>query len=60
VFENRVLLGRIFGPKREEVTGEYRILHSEGFQNVYPPPDINRIIKSRRMRGARHVSRRKR
>jgi hypothetical protein len=48
VFENRVL-GRIFGPKREDVTGEWRKLHSEELHNLY--------VKSRRMRWARHVAR---
>jgi hypothetical protein len=43
-----------------DVTGEYRILHSEGFRNFYSPPHIIRIIKPRTMRWASHVSRRQR
>jgi hypothetical protein len=49
VFENRVLR-RIFGPKRDEVTGEWRKLHNEELRDLYPSPSIIRIIKSRRMR----------
>jgi hypothetical protein len=56
VFENRVLRG-IFGPKRDEVTGEWRKLHSEELHNLYSSPDIIRQIKSRRMRWAGHVAR---
>jgi hypothetical protein len=56
VFENRVLR-RIFGPKRNEVTGEWRKLHSEEFHNLYSSTDIGRQIKSRRMRWAGHVAR---
>jgi hypothetical protein len=56
VFENRVLR-RIFGPKRDEVTGEWRKLHSEELHNLYSSPDIVRQIKSRRMRWAGHVAR---
>jgi hypothetical protein len=56
VFENRVLR-RIFGPKRAEVTGEWRKLHNEELRDLYPSPNIIRIIKSRRMRWAGHVSR---
>jgi len=48
VFENRVL--RIFGPKRDEVTGEWKKLHNEELNNLYSSPDILRVIKSRRMR----------
>jgi hypothetical protein len=44
VFENRVL--RLFGQKRDEVTGEYRKLHNEGIQDFYSSPSIMRIIKS--------------
>jgi hypothetical protein len=56
VFENRVLR-RIFGSKRDEVTGEWRNLHNEELQNLYSSPSIIRIIKSRRMRWAGHVAR---
>jgi hypothetical protein len=56
VFENRVLR-RIFGPKRDEVTGEWRKLHNEEFRDLYSSPSIIRIIKSRRMRWAEHVAR---
>jgi hypothetical protein len=56
VFENRVLR-RIFGPKRDEVTGEWRKLHSEELHNLYSFPDIIRQVKSRRMRWAGHVVR---
>ena len=56
VFENRVL-GRIFGPKRDEVTGEWRILHNEELSDLYSLPNIVRVVKSRRMRWAGHVAR---
>jgi hypothetical protein len=49
VFENRVLW-RIFGPKRDEVTGEWRKLHNEELNDLYCSPDVVRSIKSRRMR----------
>jgi hypothetical protein len=55
VFENRVLR-RIFGPKRDEVTGEWRKLHNEELNNLYSSSDITRQIKSRRMRLAGHVA----
>jgi hypothetical protein len=55
VFENRVLR-RIFGPKRDEVTGEWRKLHSEELHNLYSSPDTIRQVKSRRMRWAGHVA----
>jgi hypothetical protein len=51
------LLRRIFGPKRDEVTGEWRKLHNEKLRDLYSPPSIIRIIKSRRMRWAGHVAR---
>jgi hypothetical protein len=56
MFENRVLR-RIFGPKRDEVTGEWRKLHNDQLHNVYSSPDIIRWIKSRRMRWAGHAAR---
>jgi hypothetical protein len=56
VFENRVLR-RFFGPKRDEVTGEWRKLHNRELHNLYSSPDIIRQIKSRRMRWAGHVAR---
>jgi hypothetical protein len=49
VFENRVLR-RIFGPKRDEVTGEWRRLHKKELYALYLSPNIIRVIKSRRMR----------
>jgi len=49
VFENGALRG-IFGPKRDEVTGEWRKLHNEELNNLYSSPNIVRVIKSRRMR----------
>jgi hypothetical protein len=55
VFENRVLR-RIFGPKRDEVTGQWRKLHSGELHNLYSSPNISRQIKSRRMRWAGHVA----
>jgi len=56
VFEN-VLLRRIFGPRRDEVTGERRRLHNEELNDLYFSPNIVRVIKSRRMRWAGHVAR---
>jgi hypothetical protein len=56
VFENRVLR-RIFGPKRDEVTGEWRKLHNEKLHILYSSPNIIRQIKSRRMRWTGHVAR---
>ena len=55
VFENRVLR-RIFEPKRDGVTGEWRKLHNEGLNDLYCSPNIVRVIKSRRMRWAEHVA----
>jgi hypothetical protein len=54
-FENRVL-GRIFGPKRDEVTEKCRKLHSEELHDQYPSPTIVRVIKARKMRWAEHVA----
>jgi hypothetical protein len=56
VFEDRVLR-RIFGPKREEVTGEWRKLHNEELHDLYSSPSIIRIMKARRMRWTAHVAR---
>jgi hypothetical protein len=56
VFENRVLR-RIFGPKRDEVTAEWRKFHNEELHNFYSSPYIIRQVKSRRMRWAGHVAR---
>jgi hypothetical protein len=55
-FENRVLR-RIFGPKRDEVTGEWRKLHNEGLHDLYSSLTIVRVMKSIRMRWERHVAR---
>jgi hypothetical protein len=55
VFENRVLRG-IFGPKRDEVTGEWRKLHNEELHNLYSFQDTFRQIKSRHMRWTGHVA----
>jgi hypothetical protein len=56
VFENRVLR-RIFGPRRDEVTGDWRKLHNEELRNLYSSPNIIRLIKSRRIRWAGYVAR---
>jgi hypothetical protein len=55
--EHRVLR-KIFGPKRVEVTGEWRRLYNEELYDLYSSPNIIRVIKSRRMRWAGHVARR--
>ena len=55
VFENMVLR-RIFGPRRDEVTGEWRRLHNEEINGLYSSPNIVWVIKSRRMRWAGHVA----
>jgi hypothetical protein len=54
--ENRVLR-RVFGPKRDEVTGEWRKLHNEKLNDLYSLPNIVRVVKLRRMRWAGHVVR---
>ena len=56
VFENMVLR-RIFGPMRAEVTGEWRRLHNEELNEFYSSPNSVRVIKSRRMSWAGHVAR---
>ena len=56
VSENRVLR-RIFGPKRDEVRGEWRKLHNEELHDLHSSPNINRVTESRRMRLAGHVAR---
>jgi hypothetical protein len=56
VFESRVLR-RIFGPNRDEVTGDWRKLRNEELHNLYSWPNMIRMIKSRRMRWAGHVAR---
>jgi len=56
VFENMVLR-RIFGPRREKVTGEWRRLHNEELNDLYSSPNIVRVIKSRRMKWAWLVAR---
>jgi hypothetical protein len=56
VFENRVLR-RIFGPKRDEVTGEWRKLLNKEIHDLYSSPSIIRMIKSRRIRRTVHVAR---
>jgi hypothetical protein len=56
VFENRVLR-RIFGPKKDEMTGEWRKLHNKELHDLYSSPNIIRIIKSSRIRWVGHVAR---
>jgi hypothetical protein len=56
VFENRVLR-RIFGPKRDEVTGGWRKLNNEELHGLYSSPSIVRVIKARKVRWAGHVAR---
>jgi hypothetical protein len=56
VFENRVLR-RIFGPKRDELTGGWMKLHNEELHGLYSSPSFIRVIKVRRMRWAGHVAR---
>jgi hypothetical protein len=56
MFQNSVLR-RVFGPKRDEVTGEWRKLHNEVLNDRYSLPNIVRVVKSRRMRWVEHVAR---
>ena len=56
MFENRVLR-RIFGPRRDEVTGEWRKQHNEQLNDLFSSPNIVRAMKSRRMRWTEHVAR---
>ena len=56
VFENMVMR-RIFGPRRDKVTGEWRRMHNEELNDLYSSPNIEQVIKSRRMRWAGHVAR---
>jgi len=56
VFENTVLR-RLFGPKRDELTGEWRKLHNEKLNDLYSSPSIVQVIKWRRMRWTGHVAR---
>jgi hypothetical protein len=56
VFENRVLRG-IFGPRRDEVTGEWRKLHNEELHDLHSSPSIIRITMARRLRCTGHVAR---
>ena len=56
LFEN-IVFRRIFGPRRDEVTGEWRRLHNEELNDLYCSPHIVWVIKSRRMRWAEHVAR---
>jgi hypothetical protein len=56
VSENRVLR-RVFGPKRDEVTGKWTKLHNEELNDLYSLPNIVRVVKSRRIRWAEHVAR---
>ena len=52
-----MVLRRIFGPRRDEVTGEWRRFHNKELNDLYCSPSVVRVIKSRRMRWARHVAR---
>ena len=56
MFENRAWR-RVFGPKRDEVIGEWRKLHDEDLSDLYSLPNIVRVVKSRRMRWVGHVAR---
>ena len=56
MYENMVLR-RILGPRRDDVTGDWRILHKEELNHLYSSPNIVRVIKSRKMRRTGHVAR---
>jgi hypothetical protein len=56
VFEENRVLRRIFGPEKDEVTGEWRKLHNEGFNDLYCSPTIVWVIKSKRIRWVRYVA----
>jgi len=56
IFHNR-MLGRIFGPTREEVVGDCRRLHNEELHNLYALPNVTKVIKSRMIRWTGHVAR---
>jgi hypothetical protein len=56
VFENRVLLRRIFGTKMDELTGKWRKLHNEELNDLHSPPNIVWVIKFKSMRWAGHVA----
>jgi hypothetical protein len=56
MIENKVLR-RLFGPKRDDVTGDWRKLHNKELNYLYSSPSIVRVIKSRTMRWAEHVAR---
>jgi hypothetical protein len=57
IFENWLLRREMFGPKRDEVTGEWRKLHNEELNDLYSSPHIIRIIKPKRMKWVGHVAR---
>ena len=57
LMKGNVVLRRIFGPRRDEITGEWRRFHYEELNDLYSSPNIVRVIKWRRMRWAGHVAR---
>jgi hypothetical protein len=57
IYRRNRVLRRVFGPKKDEVTGEWRKLHVEELNDLYFLPNIVRVVKSRRMRWAGHVAR---